>query len=117
MLSYCDPLERRDASGRVVKRGHIGTVYRAHNGRYAGRSSARTMVLAADGRVVSERALSKIRLDEQGAGYAMRQLAALGAPPRLPHESGAAYVVRALADGGFRKLRHPGNHVFTWRLR
>jgi len=117
VLSYCDPLERRDAAGRVVKRGHIGTVYRAHNGRYVGRSSARTMVLAPDGRAVSERALSKIRLDEQGAGYAMRQLAVLGAPPPLPHETGAAYVARALADGGFRKLRHPGNHVFTWRLR
>lgn len=116
VLSYCDPLERRDAEGRVVKRGHIGTVYRAFNGCYAGRSAARTLVLAPDGRSVNERTLSKIRLGEQGAGYAVRQLQALGAPaPRLG-EDGSAYVARALEEGGFRRVRHPGNLAFTWHL-
>lgn len=116
VLSYCDPLERRDAEGRVVKRGHIGTVYRAFNGCYAGRSAARTLVLAPDGRSVNERTLSKIRLGEQGAGYAVRQLQALGAPAPLPGEEGSAYVARALDDGGFRKIWHPGNLAFTWRM-
>lgn len=116
VLSYCDPLERRDADGRVVKRGHIGTVYRAFNGRFAGRSAARTLLLARDGRSVNERTLSKIRLGEQGAGYAVRQLRALGAPAPRPAEDGPAYVSRALAEGGFRKVRHPGNLTFTWRL-
>lgn len=116
VLSYCDPLERRDAEGRVVKRGHIGTVYRAFNGRFAGRSAARSLLLARDGRSVNERTLSKIRLGEQGAGYAVRQLQALGAPAPRPGEDGPAYVSRALAEGGFRKVRHPGNLAFTWRL-
>ncbi|GAO20213.1 hypothetical protein ALISP_0033 [Alicycliphilus sp. B1] len=114
VLSYCDPLERRDAQGRVVKRGHIGTVYKAFNGRYAGRSAARTLLLAPDGRSVNERTLSKIRRGEQGAGYAVRQLQALGAPAPFPGEDGSAYVTRALDEGGFRKLRHPGNLTFTW---
>lgn len=117
VLSYCDPLERRDAEGRIVKRGHIGTVYRAFNGRFAGRSAARTLLLARDGRSVNERTLSKIRLGEQGAGYAVRQLQALGAPAPRPGEDGPAYVSRALAEGGFRKARHPGNLTFTWLLR
>ena len=116
VLSYCDPLERRDAQGHVVKRGHIGTVYKAFNGRYAGRSAARTLLLSADGRSVNERTLSKIRLGEQGAGYAIRQLQALGAPAPRPGEAGPAYVARAVSEGGFRKVRHPGNLAFTWRL-
>lgn len=117
VLSYCDPIERRNAAGEVVKRGHVGTVYRAFNGKYVGRSSARTMILSRDGRCVSERALSKIRGDEQGAAYALRQLRELGAPARRGGEHGDDYVARALDEGGFRKVRHPGNLTFTWRLR
>lgn len=116
VLSYCDPLERRDVEGRIVKRGHIGTIYKAFNGRYVGRSSARTLVLAPDGRCVNERTLSKIRLNEQGAGYAVRQLQALGAPAPRRGEGGAAYVSRALEEGRFRRVRHPGNLTFTWRV-
>lgn len=117
VLSYCDPIERRNADGHVIKRGHVGTVYRAFNGKYVGRSSARTIVLSRDGRCVSERALSKIRGDEQGAAYALRQLRELGAPARRVGEHGDDYVARALDEGGFRRLRHPGNLTFTWRLR
>ena len=116
VLSYCDPVERTDADGRVVKRGHVGTIYRAHNGRFAGTSSPRTLILSRDGRCVSERALSKIRRAEQGAEYAMRQLVELGAPERLPFEDGSAYVRRALNAGAFRRVRHPGNFVFTWQI-
>jgi hypothetical protein len=116
VLSYCDPVERRNAVGAIVKRGHIGTVYRAFNGRYMGRSASRTIVLGPGGQCVNERTLSKIRRDEQGCGYAMRQLKALGAPARRAGEEGRAYVARALNEGGFRKVRHPGNLTFTWRL-
>lgn len=116
VLSYCDPVERTDASGNVVKRGHVGTIYKAHNARMVGTSSPRTLILGRDGRCVSQRALSKIRCGEQGADYAMRQLVEMGAPARFPFEDGTAYVRRALLDGAFRRVRHPGNFVFTWRL-
>ena len=116
VLSYCDPVERTDERGQVVKRGHLGTIYKAHNGRLVGRSSARTLVLSRDGRCVNERALSKIRRGEQGADYETRQLVDQGAPKRMPFEDGDAYVRRALSEGGFRRMRHPGNHVFAWRI-
>lgn len=116
VVSYADPVRRVDLEGRVVMPGHVGTIYQAHNARYLGRSRAETLHLGPDGRVISRRALSKIRLDERGAGYAYRQLLALGAPPRLPFEGGASYIARALASGPFRRVRHPGNHVYAWAL-
>ena len=37
----------------------------------------------------------------------------MGAPARRPLEDARAYLARALAEGEFRRLRHPGNHVFS----
>jgi hypothetical protein len=116
VLSYSDPVPRAAADGRVVKPGHLGTIYRAFNGRLVGRSAARTLILDRDGRVVSGRALSKIRLDERGADAAIRALVAAGAPQRRPHEDGAAYVERALREGPFRRVAHPGNLAYVWGL-
>lgn len=116
VIAYADPVSRMTASGRLVKPGHVGTIYQAHNGRYLSRSSSRTLWLATDGTVISGRALSKLRADDQGAAYAYKQLLEHGAPRRKPLESSRAYVVRALHEGPFRKVRHPGNHVYSWGL-
>lgn len=43
VIAYCDPLERRDVDGTLTKRGHVGTIYKATNSTYRGRSSARTL--------------------------------------------------------------------------
>lgn len=117
VLAYSDPVARTALDGTVTMPGHVGTIYRAHNARYLGRSRARTLWLDPSARVVSERALSKIRTDERGAAHAYRRLVAAGAPPRRPLESGADYVRRALEEGPFRRLRHPGNLVYAWALR
>lgn len=116
ILSYSDPVERLNAAGEVVKRGHIGTVYQALNACYLGRARGGTMILARDGRIVSRRALSKLRNDEVGAGYAYEQLRAMGAPERRAFEGGKEYAERALREGGFRAQRHPGNHTYAWWL-
>lgn len=116
VLSYSDPVERVDSGGNVVKRGHVGTVYQALNSAYLGRARGGTMILASDGRIVSRRALSKLRNDESGAAYAYQQLRAMGAPARAPMEEGIAYADRALREGGFRRVRHPGNHTYAWWL-
>lgn len=117
VLSYSDPVRRVNALGDIVLPGHVGTIYQAHNGRYLGRSSARTLDLKPDGQVISPRALSKIRLDERGAAYAYEQLLEAGAPRRRSFESGRAYVKRALSEGPFRRFRHPGNHAYVWSLK
>lgn len=116
VISYSDPVERVTAAGEVLKPGHVGIVYQALNAAYRGRSSARTMLLAVDGRAVSHRAIAKLRAGHKGEAYAYQQLRDLGAPARQPFEEGPAYVARALREGGFRAQRHPGNHVYTWRL-
>jgi len=116
VVSYSDPVPRRTSDGAVVLPGHVGRIYQAHNGRYMGRSKRRTLTVAPDGRVISPRALSKVRNGERGIDYALRQLLAMGAPERHSRESGADYVQRALSCGAFRRMRHPGNHCYTWGL-
>lgn len=116
VLSYSDPVARINAAGVEVKRGHIGTVYQALNAVYRGRARGGTIILAPDGRVVSRRAISKLRNDESGAAYAYNQLRQLGAPARRPMEGGTAYAERALREGGFRRMKHPGNHTYAWWL-
>ncbi len=61
VISYTDPIARYSAQGDMIKPGHAGTVYKALNATYEGRASPRTLVVSRDGRVVSERAISKIR--------------------------------------------------------
>lgn len=114
VLSYSDPMERVNECGEVVKRGHFGTVYRGLSATYMGRSSKRTLVLDKRGRVISERSLSKLKNDESGAGGAYRMLREAGAPERLFGESGKDYVERAVREGPFVRMKHPGNLVFGW---
>lgn len=116
IVSYADPLERRTAAGVLYKRQHWGTIYQASNALFVGRSSARRLLLAPDGRVVSDRSLSKIRQEERGWRYASEQLVAAGAPPRAPHEEAAAWVARATAAPGFRRVRHDGNLTYVFGL-
>lgn len=116
VVSYSDPHRRTAADGRVVLPGHVGTIYQAHNGRYVGRTKSRSLYLGPDGREIPPRALSKLRNDEQGAAYAYARLLAAGAPARRPLEDAHAYVARALAEGPFRRARHPGCHAYVWAI-
>lgn len=116
VVSYSDPVARTSIDGEVVKPGHLGTIYQAFNAKYLGRARAETLILDVGGRVISRRSLSKIRNAERGDAYAYAQLLAAGAPEREAFEDGAAYVERALRDGPFRRMRHPGNHAYAWAL-
>jgi len=116
VVSYSDPVPRRTIDGHLIKPGHIGTIYQASNAVYRGRGSARTLHLTSGGHVISPRTLSKIRLGERGAAGGYELLRNYGAPRRQPMESGADYVKRALAEGPFRRVRHPGNHCYVFGL-
>lgn len=117
VLSYCDPVPRTALDGSKVFPGHLGTIYAAGNAQRLGRATPRTLKLLPDGRVASERALSKLRTDDQGAAYALQLLTRAGAPRRGVGESGADYLKRLGREGFFRRLRHPGNVVYAWDLR
>jgi hypothetical protein len=116
LVSYTDPVPRLTEEGAIVLPGHVGTIYKAFGGRYVGRARARTLWLDASGRVLSERALSKIRTGERGTDYATRLLLAAGAPPRRRGEDPADWVARVLQEGPFRRFAHPGNLVYLWPL-
>ncbi|MBK4736192.1 Mom family adenine methylcarbamoylation protein [Noviherbaspirillum pedocola] len=114
VLAYADPLPRYDEDANLIKYGHVGVIYMASNARLLGRSKPRTLIITPSGHVVSERSLAKIRKQESGSAYAYRQLLVAGAPERRFGEDPADYVTRALAEGPFRRLPHPGNYVYGW---
>jgi hypothetical protein len=116
VVSFSDPVPRAAADGRRVFAGHIGTIYQAHNGRYLGRGTARTLRLLPDARVLSDRAIQKIRSGDRGWRYSAAQLEAFGAPA-CPAEAEArgAWLAEAL-EALTRRMRHPGNHKYAWAL-
>lgn len=114
VLSYSDPVERRDSAGVVFKPGHIGGIYLAHNAVYFGRARGRKLLIAPDGRVASERSLSKIKVEDRGWLGACAMVEAMGGPARVIGESGDSYHRRLLASGAFTVMDHPGNHVWGW---
>jgi len=114
VVAFSDPLPRATADGTVVMPGHVGCVYQASNATYTGRSTARTLTLLPDGTVLSDRAQQKVRAGEQGHEYVEAQLVALGAA--APQGDRAIWLRAALAAVGARKVRHPGNHRFVFRL-
>lgn len=117
VVSYCDPMERRDEAGNIVKRSHTGVVYRALQSKLTGRSSPRTLWLMPNGQVASERAMTKLRTGDQGREYAEALLRAGGAPRREFGESPADWLIRLKRDSFLRPLKHPGNlrFIFDWR--
>lgn len=114
VLAYSDPVPRQTIDGDTVLPGHVGWVYQATNARYMGRGSKRTLLLAPDGRVVNGRALSKIRNEERGWRGAVRRIEEMGAASLKRGESPRSWLERVKPS--FRRMRHPGNHVYGWTL-
>lgn len=113
VLSCADPVPRRVKGAKVLP-GHVGIIYQALNGRYAGRTSRKTLHIGRGGRIFDRRSISKLKNDERGAGYVYEAMRAEGAPARQLGEPGPAYVKRALA--AFTRVRHPGNHAYVWAV-
>lgn len=115
VVAFCDPVPRLDAAGRLTKPGHTGVTYRALSASYRGMTSPRTHLATPDGWIASPRALSKIRGEERGAAYALRQLEEHGGVLRRQFEPGTDYIERLKREGVLRPLRHSGNLSFTWQ--
>lgn len=116
VVAYSDPVPRATASGQIVLPGHIGIAYQASNARYLGRAASKTLHITQAGVALSTRAVSKVRLQEHGAASAEKRLVRLGAPRRAPGQHPADWIASVLAGGTFRRVRHPGNHVYGFAL-
>lgn len=118
VVSFSDDQPRRTISGRVVFAGHIGTIYQAHNAVYLGRGVARPVRLLPDGRILSARAIQKIRAGEVGWRYSAQLLEDFGAAPMsqpdnsLYRQAWLEYYLPRLT----RSIRHLGNHKYAWTL-
>jgi hypothetical protein len=114
VVSFADPVPRRLSDGRLLFPGHVGTIYQALNARCCGRATARTLTLLADGTILNDRAMQKVRSGHKGHEYIERRLVALGA--RLPTGDRTRWLADALDDIGARRLRHGGNHRYVFAL-
>lgn len=118
VLSMSDPTPRTAIDGRVVFPGHLGTIYQAHNARYLGLGTSRTLKVLPDGTVFSARTLQKIRAGERGWHGGVDALVGFGAGP-LDREADRGERMSWLASWLprlTRSLRHPGNHRYAWAL-
>lgn len=116
VVSYSDPLERRDAGGMLCKPAHYGTIYQASNAHFAGRSKPEMLWIDGTGRALSRRSMSKIRNGERGWEAAARRLVERGADPRRLGEEPKAWLERVLREPTFRRVRHPGNFAYVFGM-
>lgn len=117
VVSFSDPMPRRNIAGELVFRGHYGGIYAAHNGVYLGRGTARTLRLLPDGRAFSERATQKLRKGERGWRYAAAQLEAFGGPPAPEDAAERLLWLKNSLQKLTVSVHHKGNHKYAWPLR
>ncbi|NOG70485.1 hypothetical protein [Roseicella sp. DB1501] len=115
-LSYSDPVERRTATGEMVKPGHFGTVYQASNAAFLGMASPRTLEMLPDGRVIQPYNFFKYLRRKQGWQAAEAKIESAGAAVGIVRagETDRDWVDRVRA--ALRPIRHPGNLVYAFGL-
>lgn len=116
IVSFADPLPRAGADGTLNKPGHIGLIYQATNALYTGQATPRTLTVLPDGTILNDRTAQKIRSQHVGHHYAEQRLLEHGAPPRQPSQPAQDWLRDALTVIGARRVRHPGNHRYLFRL-
>lgn len=115
VISFSDPMPRRSVDGSTVFPGHVGTVYQASNAVYTGAGARRTQRLLPDGRVFSDRAISKIRSRQRGWRYSAAILQRVGAAPLGERDDARAWLASWLPRLT-RAVRHPGFHCYLFGL-
>jgi hypothetical protein len=114
VISFSDPIPRLNRDGDIVFPGHLGTIYQAHNGIYLGRGTARTIHILPDGKVLSDRAIQKIRGGERGWQYAANLLQQYGAS--APSDEGIVSWLNHWINEVTYRMKHPGNYKYAWGL-
>lgn len=114
VLSFSDPMPRTNTHGHTIFPGHVGTIYQASNAAYLGQANRNTVILDGHGKVIHNRALSKLRTMDKGARRTVERLMDMGCPPPRVGEGPHEYLARALSS--FRRVRHPGNHAYVFGM-
>lgn len=117
VVSFSDPVPRVAKDNRVLFCGHVGTIYQAASARYIGRGTARTLLILPDGRVLSERAISKIRQGERGWRYAAALLEGHGAPPAPEDAEARRLWLKAACAQFATPLAHSGTFKYVFALK
>ena len=112
VVSFSDPLPRKNDAGETVHGGHVGTIYQAHNATYVGRGRGGTLTLLPDGTTLHRRALTKVASQQSGWRRVVDRLVAAGLP--RPGRDHAAWLRRHLPR--LERVKHPGNHKYVWAL-
>ncbi len=113
--SCSDPEPRAACDGRIIHRGHVGTIYCATNGHYVGKTNPATLWLLPDGTVFSNRASGKLKRGERNQSSPISQLVRNGADEPRNDEELAAWM-ELWRPQLTRKKRHHGNHRYIWCL-
>lgn len=116
VVSFADPVARRDAAGTIYFPGHVGWCYQGSNALFLGRTEPRVLHLLPDGTLFNRRALAKLRNGERGEAYVARLLRTYGAPAREPGEPVETWLARALPAIGVRRLAHRGCYRYAFPL-
>jgi hypothetical protein len=122
VLSCSDPMPRPRADGGIVFAGHVGTIYQATNGIYAGRTRARRRLILPDATELNDRLIAKVRAaargdaeKSRGWSAAVQVLARFGAPAVEAFDGIGAWLDYCIA-AHTRPLQHRGNHRYVWGL-
>lgn len=116
VVSFSDPMPRKTQEGLEVFKGHIGTIYQAHNATFLGRSTARSLKILPGGEVLSDRSLQKIRKLERGWKYSAGLLENYGAEPLEKSFLSARDWLKRWLPFLTTTVRHPGNYRYAWSL-
>lgn len=114
VVSFADPMPRRDAAGSLVVPGHTGTIYQAANSSYLGRGTARRLCVLPDGTTLNDRSAQKVRRQERGHDHVEARLCALGAKPLQAGGDPTHWLRQAQLQVGARWVRHAGNHRYCF---
>lgn len=114
IVSFSDDTPRISAGGKVIFSGHIGTIYQASNAAFLGRGARGSLRILPDGRVMSNRAISKIRTGERGYQYSIDILRSYGANECPTGDQSRrewlSYWLAILTATN----KHPGNLKYAW---
>lgn len=117
VTAYSDPMPRIGPDGTTTFGGHVGGIYRAFGGPavYRGQRPRRKVLYTPDGQVFPSRAISKIRNQESGAGYATDLLLRQGAP-RPGDADPKAWMAQLVSSGFLTPRWAAGVHAYAFSL-